>query len=203
MTSSQIGAQIDSCWGKVFGKEASSGGATAFRKAVVSAVQEFQQEIIETTWPTLWSTTGKPQTVSIHCKIKLNQLRKHRGEHRGKIMHGTTKAKSDTESRHKWTVQEETALKTLFSEQIENHSISLAEVRSISQKILSCPICHTLLSRTRYGLSLKRKSPSLWSYRQNSNLQKSVCADFGYVMQNKMTNKMTQVMTNKMKIKKI
>ncbi len=45
MTSSQIGAQIDSCWGKVFGKEASSGGATAFRKAVVSAVQEFQQEI--------------------------------------------------------------------------------------------------------------------------------------------------------------
>ena len=45
MHSSHIGAQIDSCWGKVFGKAASSGGATAFRKAVVSAVQEFQEEI--------------------------------------------------------------------------------------------------------------------------------------------------------------
>ena len=45
MTSSQIGPQIDSCWRKVFGKEASSGGATAFRKAVVSAVQEFKQAI--------------------------------------------------------------------------------------------------------------------------------------------------------------
>ena len=50
-----------------------------------------------------------------------------------KIMHGTARAKSDMESRHKWTVEEETALKTLFSEQIENRSISLAEVRSISQ----------------------------------------------------------------------
>lgn len=45
MHSSHIGAQIDSCWGKVFVKAASSGGATAFRKAVVSAVQEFQEEI--------------------------------------------------------------------------------------------------------------------------------------------------------------
>ena len=33
-----IGCQINSIWGKVFGKEASCGGATAFRKAAVSAV---------------------------------------------------------------------------------------------------------------------------------------------------------------------
>ena len=45
MTLSQIGAQIDSSWRKVFGKDATSGGATAFRQAVVSAVQEYQQEI--------------------------------------------------------------------------------------------------------------------------------------------------------------
>ena len=36
MTSSQIGAQIDSSWRKVFGKDSTSGGATAFRKAVKS-----------------------------------------------------------------------------------------------------------------------------------------------------------------------
>ena len=48
-------------------------------------------------------------------------------------MHGTDQAEGDMESRHKWTVEEESALKTLFSEQIENLSISLAEVRSISQ----------------------------------------------------------------------
>jgi site-specific recombinase XerD len=38
MDSSQIGCQIDSAWGKVFGKYAATGGATAFRKAAVSAV---------------------------------------------------------------------------------------------------------------------------------------------------------------------
>ena len=47
MHSSHIGVQINSCWGKVFGKDAACGGATAFRKAVVSAVNEFNQEIRE------------------------------------------------------------------------------------------------------------------------------------------------------------
>ena len=40
MKSSQVGAQIGSCWGKVFSKDTSLGGATAFRKAAVSAVHE-------------------------------------------------------------------------------------------------------------------------------------------------------------------
>ena len=40
-------SRIDSCWGKVFGKDTACGGATAFRKAVVSAVNEFNQEIRE------------------------------------------------------------------------------------------------------------------------------------------------------------
>ena len=51
-----------------------------------------------------------------------------------RIMHGTARAESDMESRHKWTVEEETALKMLFAEQIEYRTISLAEVRSISQE---------------------------------------------------------------------
>ena len=50
-----------------------------------------------------------------------------------KIMHGAAQAESDMELRHKWTVKEEAASNALFSEQIENHSISLAQVRSISQ----------------------------------------------------------------------
>ena len=38
MDASQIGCQMSSSWGKVFGKESATGGATAFRKAAVSAV---------------------------------------------------------------------------------------------------------------------------------------------------------------------
>ena len=40
-----MGTQIGSCWGKVFGKEASTGGATSFRKAVVSAVHACEKEM--------------------------------------------------------------------------------------------------------------------------------------------------------------
>ncbi len=45
LTSSQVGSQIGSCWGKVFGRETSSGGATAFRKAAVSAVHEYREDM--------------------------------------------------------------------------------------------------------------------------------------------------------------
>ena len=45
LTSSQVGSQIGSCWGKVFGRETSSGGATAFRKAAVSAVHEHREDM--------------------------------------------------------------------------------------------------------------------------------------------------------------
>lgn len=44
MHSSHVGCQIGSCWGKVFGKEAGAGGATAFRKAAVSAVHKNDKE---------------------------------------------------------------------------------------------------------------------------------------------------------------
>ena len=38
MKASDVGSQIGSCWEKVFSKGSGAGGATAFRKAVVSAV---------------------------------------------------------------------------------------------------------------------------------------------------------------------
>lgn len=45
MHTSQVGAQIGACWGKVFGKKASAGGAPSFRKAAVSAVHERKEEM--------------------------------------------------------------------------------------------------------------------------------------------------------------
>ena len=44
MDSSHIGSQINSSWGKVFGKEGAVGGATAFRKAAISAVHRDDKE---------------------------------------------------------------------------------------------------------------------------------------------------------------
>ena len=46
MTSAQVGIQIGSCWGKVFGKDTSSGGATAFRKAAVSTGHESNEDLL-------------------------------------------------------------------------------------------------------------------------------------------------------------
>ncbi|CAB4039658.1 Hypothetical predicted protein [Paramuricea clavata] len=45
MKSSQVGAQIGSCWGKVFSKDTSLGGATAFCKAAVLAVHECNENM--------------------------------------------------------------------------------------------------------------------------------------------------------------
>ena len=45
LDSSQVCAQIGSCWGKVFGKNVLTGGATSFRKAVVSAVHACEKEM--------------------------------------------------------------------------------------------------------------------------------------------------------------
>ena len=38
-------AQIGSCWGKVFRKQASMGGAASFRKAAVSAMNESNEDM--------------------------------------------------------------------------------------------------------------------------------------------------------------
>lgn len=157
MTSSQIGAQIDSCWRKVFGKEASSGGATAFRKAVVSAVQESQQEIRDDL-----------ANLMVHNKATADRFYALQSKTRSavkasrqvsKIMHGTAEAKSDINSRHKWSVEEETTLKTLFSEQIENHSISLAEVRETSQKDPLLSMLPCIVIRNKIRSLFKDKEP--------------------------------------------
>ena len=45
LSSSQVGEQMSALWGKVFQKESSIGGATSFRKAAVSAVQEANKDM--------------------------------------------------------------------------------------------------------------------------------------------------------------
>ena len=64
MTSSHVGAQVGSCWEKVFGKESSVGKATAFRKAGVFAVHEHNEELQG--WQTLLFISS-PQPTVITC----------------------------------------------------------------------------------------------------------------------------------------
>ena len=164
MTSSQIGAQIDSCWRKVFGKDATSGGATAFRKAVVSAAEEFQQEIRDDLANLMVHNRETADRFYLLKKKTESAVKASRQV--SKIMHGTAQAESDMELRHKWTVKEETALKALFSEQIENHSISLAEVRSISQN-------DSLLSKLPY-MVIRNKIRSLFKEKEPLKLPTEV-----------------------------
>ncbi|CAB3998622.1 Hypothetical predicted protein [Paramuricea clavata] len=127
MTSSHIGRQIDSCWGKTFGREAASGGATAFRKAVVSAVEEYNDEIREdlaTLMKHHKTTTDQYYLLRRQAKSAINASRQVT-----QIMHT-----SQQSSRHKWSDDEEQVLKKLFSKQINNCSISIHEVKEISQK---------------------------------------------------------------------
>ena len=164
MTSSQIGAQIDSCWRKVFGKDATSGGATAFRKAVVSAAQEFQQEIRDDLANLMVHNRVTADRFYLLKKKTQSAVKALRQV--SKIMHRAAQAESDMELRHKWTVKEETALKALFSEQIENHSISLAEFRSISQN-------DSLLSKLPY-MVIRNKIRSLFKEKEPLKLPTEV-----------------------------
>ena len=134
MHSSHVGVQIDSCWGKEFGKDAASGGATAFRKAVVSAVQECNHEIREdlaTLMVHNKATADRYYLLKSKEKSALNASRQV-----AKIMHASCPVDGDSSniSRHKWTLEEEDVVKKLFAEQINSCSISLDIVRKIAQK---------------------------------------------------------------------
>jgi hypothetical protein len=136
MTSSHIGRQIDSCWGKTFGKQAASGGATAFRKAVVSAVEEYNDEIREdlaTLMKHHKTTADRYYVLRRQAKSAINASRQVT-----QIMHSLNPndnfQDSQQSSRHKWSDEEEQVLKELFSKQINSCSISIHEVKEISQK---------------------------------------------------------------------
>ena len=105
----------------------------AFRKAVVSAVQEFQEEICDDV-----------ATLMVHNKVTVDRyLLQNKAKtavkasrQLSKIMHSLQKDESSKvlqqSSRHQWSSEEEAILKNLFSEHIENCSISLDAVGKIA-----------------------------------------------------------------------
>ena len=142
MQSSQVGAQIGSCWGKVFGKESPFGGATAFRKAAVSAVHDTNEDMRDDL-----------ANLMVHNKSTADRyLLKNKGKtavktskELAKIMRTTSTCSSnkkgetsdlceDSQPRHKWTSEEVTLLKRLFASNIKNKSITLDEVRQMITK---------------------------------------------------------------------
>ncbi|CAB4043461.1 Neurofilament medium polypeptide, partial [Paramuricea clavata] len=145
LDSSQVGAQIGSCWGKVFGKEASMGGATSFRKAAVSAVNESNEDM-----------RGDLADLMVHHKTTADKfyLLKNKGKSAVKtskelsrIMRDATektetsdeqqdKQPADKEAdtsdhRHKWSSEEKDVLKQLFAAQIQTKKVSMEEVREL------------------------------------------------------------------------
>ena len=158
MQSSQIGCQIGSCWAKVFGKEAGAGGATAFRKAAVSAVHqsdEGQRENLAGLMVHNRSTADRYYLMQAKAKHAVQT-----SKYLTKIMHveqscpkedvsgeipSTSKEVNSGEipstskevdcvstRRRKWLPQEEAALKDLFATNINNKSITMEGVREIA-----------------------------------------------------------------------
>ena len=137
MHSSHVGAQINSIWGKVFGKDCSSGGATAFRKAAVSAVQEQSEELRED-WANLMahnkSTADRHYLLQAKTKSAVKTSKQLSNIIRKERSIFEKEDPNDKQSipplgRHKWTADEESDLESLFWMEIGNQSITLEVVR--------------------------------------------------------------------------
>ena len=157
MNSSLIGAQMKSCWKKVFGKECSVEGATAFRKAVVSAVHE-QNEGLRTDLANLMvhkrttadnyyllKTKGKTaaKTSQQVTKIMRPSPKKRKAPSiTNDDNEGTSRQKrckdvtvmEPTPRRHKWTLEQVAVLEQVFSVQIIERCITLPDVRRIAKE---------------------------------------------------------------------
>lgn len=150
MMSSQVGAQIGSCWGKVFGKETSLGGATAFRKAAVSAVHESNEEM-----------RGDLADLMVHKQSTADRyyLLRNKGKSAvktskelAKIMRsgGTNEPEKFAENdvppsrqspsenqsgRCKWTSAEINELRSAFSSHINRKSVTIEQVRGTVKNV--------------------------------------------------------------------
>lgn len=156
MHSSQIGCQIGSCWGKVFGKDAGAGGATAFRKAAVSAVHKSDKSKREElaglmvhhkstadryylmqAKATAAVKTSKYLTKVMHVEQSSPEKKRHEEvppaskEVNSESVPSTSK-EWISPRRRKWVPEEKEAIKNLFATNIINKSISMAEVREIA-----------------------------------------------------------------------
>ena len=162
MDSSHVGGQIGSFWSKEFGKAASTGGATSFRKAAVSAVHQKNKQIRGdlaslmvhnvTTADKFYLLEEKGKT-AVRTSKELSRIMRDVPETHD---HCETETQDDVAAerpstscaaivhpRHKWTNDEVGVLRSLFSQNIEKKSISLQEVRNVTEgntvlKNISC-----------------------------------------------------------------
>ncbi|XP_028414073.1 uncharacterized protein LOC114537140, partial [Dendronephthya gigantea] len=155
--------------------ETSMGGATAFRKAAVSAVHEQNEDL-----------RGDLADLMVHKQSTADHyyLLKNKGKSAvrtsnelAKIMRSSGQANmeenTDTlqvenpEQRHKWTPNEILELGSAFSEHIKRKSITLRQVKEITKgiPILRCislkKICDKIRSYFGTDESRSEKSPSL------------------------------------------
>ena len=153
MNSSHVGCQIGSCWGKVFGKEAGAGGATAFRKAAVSAVHKNDKGRREdlaglmvhnkSTADRYYLMQEKAKSAVQTSKYLTNVM--HEGDSseiansseiacdskaNSNKIHPTTFS-SILPSRRKWLPEEEAVLKNLFAPNIAKKAITMEDVRKV------------------------------------------------------------------------
>lgn len=143
LSSSQVGCQIGSCWGKVFGKGTTSGGATAFRKAAVSAVNEHNEDMrgdLANLMVHKQSTADRYYLLksrgnsAVRTSKELSRIMRSSGaeedEPANNELNGSRQRGSENLSeRHKWTSAEIAELKTAFSSNIDSQSITMEQVR--------------------------------------------------------------------------
>ncbi|XP_028418609.1 uncharacterized protein LOC114544058, partial [Dendronephthya gigantea] len=154
LDSSQVGAQIGSCWGKVFGKKASMGGATSFRKAAVSAVHECNEEMRgdladlmvhnKTTADKYYLLKNKGKS-AVKTSKELSRIMRD-GSEKTESSDGVEKEENKDQEppekdaatssvvscpRHKWSSEETDLLKQLFATQIQMKKVSMEDIREL------------------------------------------------------------------------
>ena len=154
MTASHIGSQINSAWGKLFGKETATGGATAFRKAAVSAVHRndkgrreelaqlmAHQKATAGRYYLLEEKTAAAVKTSKYLTDVLHAKAPNTKATSGKDVEASSAPSSSVDwsaqKRRKWMHEEEEELKTLFAAEIKDQSITLNTVR---KKIQDSPV---------------------------------------------------------------
>ena len=153
MSSSRVGSQIGSCWGKVFGKQNYAGGATSFRKAVVIAVQERNEDLRgdlanlmvhrKTTADKYYLLKDKRKTAVKTSQAVSRIMRPSPKKHKAPSKTSDDDFPSSKQPecsglndtslktrRHKWTTEEITLLKKIFRDNLEpGKHVSIQEVR--------------------------------------------------------------------------
>lgn len=146
LTSSQVGSQIGSCWGKVFGRETSLGGATAFRKAAVSAVHECREDMRgdlanlmvhkQSTADRYYLLQNKGKS-AVRTSKELTRIMRHGADNKStnnateddESAVSETSEKQGSSGRHKWTSTQVSELKCAFSPHIVRQLITMEDVR--------------------------------------------------------------------------